>query len=295
MGAGKGNPSMNIVIISDVRLHREGLASLLERVPNLNVVGVVDPKGVLQHPLPRKADAALLDAPSTECLNIVQPLRRQRRRLRIVAVGIREVESEVLACAAAGVDGYVPLNATTDDLVDALGGVMRRELVCSPKVAAPLYNCVGLLRAVSAEPLTVREIEVIDLMNSGLSNKDIARRLEIEASTAKNHVQNILLKLNVHRRGQAAAKLRGLIKDGFELPQQIGENHGFLPAGAVLSGCLAQLLRWLLPPAKGLSPKGLSPKGLTQCLAQLRPAAQRIGRMALPVAASAAASRQSIG
>jgi two-component system, NarL family, nitrate/nitrite response regulator NarL len=123
------------------------------------------------------------------------------------------VESEVLACAAAGVDGYVPLNATAEDLVAALRGVMRQELVCSPKVAASLYNCVGLLRSVSAEPLTIREIEVIDLMNAGLSNKEIARRLGIEASTAKNHVQSILSKLNVHRRGQAAAKLRGLIKD----------------------------------------------------------------------------------
>jgi DNA-binding NarL/FixJ family response regulator len=72
-----------------------------------------------------------------------------------------------------------------------------------------------LLRTVSADPLTVRELEVIDLMNEGLSNKEIARRLRIEVSTAKNHVQNILLKLNVHRRGQAAAKLRALIKDRF--------------------------------------------------------------------------------
>jgi DNA-binding NarL/FixJ family response regulator len=53
-------------------------------------------------------------------------------------------------------------------------------------------------------------------MNEGLSNKEIARRLGIEASTAKNHVQNILLKLNVHRRGQAAAKLRTLIRDRFD-------------------------------------------------------------------------------
>ena len=191
---------MNIVIISDVRLHREGLAGLLEPVPNLKVIGVVEPDGSLQHPPPRKADAALLDAPSPECLNIVQPLRGLRRRLRIVAIGIREVESEVLACAAAGVDGYVPVNATAEDLVAALRGVMRRELVCSPKVAASLYNCVGLLRAVSAEPLTVREIEVIDLMNAGMSNKEIARRLGIEASTSAKQTQSVQrIQLRVRR------------------------------------------------------------------------------------------------
>jgi DNA-binding NarL/FixJ family response regulator len=217
----KGKPSMKVLIASDVRLHREGLACLLERVPRVTVVGAVDASGVLHTPSRRMADVVLLDLVPGDYAKIVGFLRRSRRRIRIVAIGVREEESEVLACAAAGVDGYVPVDATPDDLVAALESVMRRELVCSPKVAASLYNCVGLLRAVSAEPLTIREIEVIDLMNEGLSNKEIARRLGIEASTAKNHVQNILLKLNVHRRGQAAAKLRTLIRDRFDRGEAI--------------------------------------------------------------------------
>jgi two-component system, NarL family, nitrate/nitrite response regulator NarL len=206
---------MNVLIVSDVRLHREGVAALLGQIPEVRVIGAVDVTTALRHPPTRRANAAVLDLPASECQKIVPALRRLRRGMQIVAIGIREVESEVLACAAAGVDGYVPLDAAAEDLVIALRGAMRRELVCSPKVAAALYNCAGLLRAVSAEPLTVRELEVIDLMNEGLSNKEIARRLQIEASTAKNHVQNILSKLQVHRRGQAAAKLRALIKDSF--------------------------------------------------------------------------------
>jgi len=206
---------MNVLIVSDVRLHREGLASLLDTVPAITVVGVVDVDSALRRPSRRTVDVLLLDLLPPECLKIVHRLRELHRRVRIVAIGVREVESEVLACAAAGIDGYVPVNAAADDLVAVLDGLKRHELVCSPKVAASLYNCVGLLRTVSAEPLTVRELEVIDLMNEGLSNKQIAHRLGIEASTAKNHVQNILLKLNVHRRGQAAAKLRALIRDRF--------------------------------------------------------------------------------
>jgi two-component system, NarL family, nitrate/nitrite response regulator NarL len=134
---------MNVLIVSDVRLHREGLACLLEPVPTITVVGVVDVGGAL---------------------NILHRLRQLHRRVRVVAIGVREVESEVLACAAAGIDGYVPVNAAADDLVAVLDGLKRDELVCSPKVAASLYNCVGLLRAVSAEPLTVRELEVVDLI-----------------------------------------------------------------------------------------------------------------------------------
>jgi two-component system, NarL family, nitrate/nitrite response regulator NarL len=205
---------MNVLIVSDVRLHRDGLACLLERVPTITVIGAVGVESAPRYSPRRIPDAVLLDVLSPENLKIVRLLRR-RRRVRIVAVGVREEESEVLACAAAGIDGFVPIDAAADDLVAALAGVMRQELICSPKVAASLYNCVGLLRAVCAEPLTVREIEVIELMNEGLSNKEIARRLGITASTAKNHVQNILMKLNVHRRGQAAAKMRTLLRERF--------------------------------------------------------------------------------
>ncbi len=221
---------MKVLIVSDVQLHRDGLAGLLERVPTVTVVDAIDVDSALRHPSKGRADAVLLDLLPPECLRIVGPLRRSSRRLRIIAIGVREVESEVLACAAAGIDGYVPVDASADELVAALDSAMRHELVCSPKVAASLYNCVGLLRAVSTEPLTARELEVVDLLNGGLSNKEIARRLGIGALTAKNHVQNILLKLNVHRRGQAAAKLRALIRDRFD------SSHAIPPAAAKLMG-----------------------------------------------------------
>lgn len=199
-----------------MRLHRDGLVSLLQRVPSVNVVGSVELCDGLRCLSSKPVDALLVDGVSPENLKLVRSQLGLRRRTRVIAVGIREEESEVLACAAAGIDGYVPLDAAADDLVRVLDSVKRRELVCSPKVAASLYNCAALLASVSAEPLTFRELEVISLMNAGHSNKEIARRLSIEASTTKHHVQNILQKLNVHRRGQAAAKLRMLIRERLE-------------------------------------------------------------------------------
>jgi two-component system, NarL family, nitrate/nitrite response regulator NarL len=219
-----------VLIVSDVRLHRDGLAGLLGRIPAIHVVGAVDVEQA-SHRRPGEAvDAVLIDANSPRGLKCVQLLSRSRRT-RVVAIGIREVESEVLACAAAGVDGYVPLDAAAEDVAAVLASVMRRELVCSPKVAASLYKSAALLGAVSAERLTQRELEVVDLMNAGLSNKEIARRLGIGATTAKNHVQNILQKLQVHRRGQAAAKLRGMIRDRLEpavapAPPALGRARG---------------------------------------------------------------------
>jgi two-component system nitrate/nitrite response regulator NarL len=112
----QGEPSMNVLIVSDVRLHREGLACLLEPVPTITVIGVVDVGGALRRPARRTVDVVLLDLLPPECINVLHRLRQLHRRVRVVAIGVREVESEVLACAAAGIDGYVPVNAATDDL-----------------------------------------------------------------------------------------------------------------------------------------------------------------------------------
>lgn len=124
-------------------------------------------------------------------------------------MGVREVEREILACAAAGIDGYVPTDAAVHDLVAVVESVMRDELVCSPKVAGSLYHSIASLSTDGGGGvvLTRRELQVVELMSRGLSNKEISRSLSIEPCTAKNHVQKILQKLGVHRRGQAAAKI----------------------------------------------------------------------------------------
>jgi DNA-binding NarL/FixJ family response regulator len=132
-----------------------------------------------------------------------------------VAVGVRETASDVLACAAAGIDGYVPIDAALIDMVTAIENVVRGELTCSPKVAASLYQCIGFPGRVIASPLTMRELQVAELINRGCPTKEIAWRLGVQPCTAKNHVRNILHKLQVRRRGQAAAKLRMLIGERF--------------------------------------------------------------------------------
>ena len=150
-------------------------------------------------------------------------LRNLCTRMRIVAFGIRETASEVLACAAAGIDGYVPMDAALDDMVAAIENVVRGELACSPKVAASLYQSIGYSRTAIANrtataianPLTTRELQVADLMNRGCPTKEIAWRLGVQPCTAKNHIRNILHKLQVRRRGQAVAKLRTLIGEHF--------------------------------------------------------------------------------
>jgi DNA-binding NarL/FixJ family response regulator len=202
---------IKLFILGDVRLHREGLALQLAGVSSLQVVGT----GVLSDALrtlpATPVDVALLDTVQLEIATVVAELRRVLRRLRIIAMGVREVESDVLACAAAGIDGYVHMDAAINDVAAVVESVMRGELVVSPKVAASLYHSIASLKADGEVPLTNRELQVVELISRGLSNKEISSRLRIEPCTAKNHVQNIMQKLGAHSRGEAVAKLRGSI------------------------------------------------------------------------------------
>jgi two-component system nitrate/nitrite response regulator NarL len=206
---------IRVFIVSDVRLHRDGLGALLRGCPSINVLGadsVQETQNVLRT---TATDVALIDTPSPGASDFVRALRKVCARIRILAVGIRETASEVVTCAAAGIDGYVPMDAALGDMVIAIENVVRGELTCSPKVAASLYQCIGSSRAVAVSALTTRELQVAELMNLGCPTKEIAWRLGVQPSTAKNHIRNILHKLDVHRRGQAVAKLRTLTGERF--------------------------------------------------------------------------------
>ena len=207
---------IRVFIVSNVRLHREGLVALLRGCPSIEVLGAVSVQETQNVLGTMATDVALLDAVSPSDSDMVGALRKICARVRILAVGVRETASEVLACAAAGIDGYVPMDAALGDMVTAIENVVRGELTCSPKVAASLYQCIGFSRAAAASPLlTTRELQVADLMNRGCPTKEIAWRLGVQPCTAKNHVRNILHKLQVHGRGQAVAKLRTLIGERF--------------------------------------------------------------------------------
>ena len=201
-------PKIRLFILGAVRLHRDGLALQLAGAGNLEVVGTGPLSDAMRTLRSTPADVALLDTFQLEIPKVVESLRQVLRRLRVVAMGVAEVESEVLACAAAGVDGYVRTDASVDEVVTVVQSVMRGELVVSPKVAASLYHSVASMSTDDEVALTARELQVVELVSHGLSNKEISNRLSIETCTAKNHVQNIMQKLGVHRRGQAVAKLR---------------------------------------------------------------------------------------
>jgi two-component system nitrate/nitrite response regulator NarL len=154
-------------------------------------------------------DVAVIDMAPAESHATVHDIQRMAPSVRVIAIGVPEVEQDILRCAEAGVAGYVCREASLDDLICVVQNAMRASLHCSPEIAWSLMRRVAALSADRQRPaeqmrLTVRESEIVALIEHGLSNKEIAGHLGIEVATVKNHVHNLLEKLNVHRRTQIA-------------------------------------------------------------------------------------------
>jgi DNA-binding NarL/FixJ family response regulator len=134
--------------------------------------------------------------------------------MRIVVFAVNENERDIVAWAQAGAVGYIPSSAALSDLVRLVADIRDGKQVCSGRVAAGLLRRVALASPpdsgrVAAPALTRRERQTAELIRVGLSDKEIARQLNISLATTKSHVHNLLGKLNVQRRSQVADCLRG--------------------------------------------------------------------------------------
>jgi DNA-binding NarL/FixJ family response regulator len=201
------------LIVADVRLYREGMSANLSNRPRFEMVGAASNADEALLLIPRTdPDIVIVDMATRESLTVVRRIRDHAPDVQIVGFGVEEVEGEILACAEAGLAGYVPCDASLDDLVMRIESVYRGELLCAPRMAAALFRTLEMRHREDRShtqglALTARERDVLRLIDGGLSNKEIASRLHIEVSTVKNHVHNVLEKLNVTSRMQAAATL----------------------------------------------------------------------------------------
>jgi len=196
-----------VYILSDVRLYRDGLSSVLRG--QLDVVGAGSSCNFLDQIAALHPDVLLLDLAVRDSLEIPTKAREIFPELPVVAFAVGELERDVLACAEAGISGYVPHDGTAEDLVATVRRAQKGELVCSPRIAALLFSRMatltrGRLQHFADACLTRREREIAVLIARNLPNKEIARHLRLGPTTVKNHVHNILQKLNVHRRGDVA-------------------------------------------------------------------------------------------
>jgi two-component system nitrate/nitrite response regulator NarL len=202
-----------LVVISAIRLYREGLAEALDRHEGFEVVATATTAYDVSDDLLRlEPDVVLLDA-SAVGTDHARAILGEAPRIKVVALALSETADDVIPWAKAGAAGFVTREASLEELIDTVAGVMQGQSVASPQLTAALLERVATLvsedRPTTVEArLTSREREILMLIDAGLSNKQIARRLMIEVATVKNHVHNILEKLHVRRRADAAARMR---------------------------------------------------------------------------------------
>jgi two-component system, NarL family, nitrate/nitrite response regulator NarL len=203
---------IRVLVVAETRLFREGLADMLRR-SQVDVVGAAAAgEEALDCVHSLRPEVVLLDMARLENTETLRALVAAVPTTKVVAIAVPEIERHVMLCAEAGIAGYVPRDGSVSDLLATLDSVGSGETLLSPRMAAGLLRRVAALAA-EQEPdvdlrLTPREFEIAELLSDGLTNKEIAQRLFVEVATVKNHVHNILEKLGVRRRGEAAARVR---------------------------------------------------------------------------------------
>lgn len=205
---------IRVLVVDDQDLYRRGLQLVLSQEPDINVVGQArDGAQAVDAAIELTPDVVLMDIqmPRRSGIEAAAAIRAQVPSARIVMLTSSEEESDLFEAIRAGAHGYLLKTLPEDELAEGLRSVYAGHSPISPSMASKLlleFSAISVqaprLPTVDVPRLTVREVEVLKLLARGSSNRDIARELFISENTVKNHVRNILDKLQLHSRMQAA-------------------------------------------------------------------------------------------
>ncbi|WP_333691749.1 response regulator transcription factor [Chloroflexus sp.] len=217
-----------LIIVHTVSLFRDGLRLALAAAPHFQVIGEAsNGQQAIQLVDQVDPDMVLMDInlPGIHGLEVARVIKRSHPHIAIILFGPVNDGSAVVKAIRAGVSAFVPANVDLADLLETLQQVRRGEypindiVLSSPEVAATVLEAfrqmVGDEEAQAVfSPLSSRELEVLELVAAGRTNREIASQLDISNQTVKNHISSILRKLAVNDRTQAVvyAMRRGWIK-----------------------------------------------------------------------------------
>jgi DNA-binding NarL/FixJ family response regulator len=204
---------ITVAIIEDNRLVREGMTDMLNELPDVQVVLAatslessmlkkINPKVVL-------LDVGLQDRNS---LRLAESVKKDMADSRVIVMDLLPMHEEIAEFVNAGVAGFILKDATFEDFVGTIRSVADGGRVLPATMTGTLFSQIartavsrGREAALESVKMTQREREVIALIAVGLSNKEIAKRLNIATDTVKSHVRNVMEKLALHSRLQIAA------------------------------------------------------------------------------------------
>lgn len=210
---------ITVAIVDDNRLVREALTAMLDRLADVHVVaaGVADETFMDE----ARPDVVLLDVGlgDADSLRVAGALTKHASAPKVIVMDLIPMNEDIVQFVNAGVSGFVLKDATFDEFVATIRAVAAGGKVLPPRMTESLFSQIAMAaagprgheRVLEDVRMTRREREVIELIGEGLSNKEIAQRLNIASHTVKSHVRNVMEKLALHTRLQIAAYVR---KDG---------------------------------------------------------------------------------
>jgi len=206
---------ISVLVIEDNRLVRDGLAQLLDAQPDFKVVAAAAgaSAGLLQV-RDTKPHVVLVDASlgNQDSRRFVESVRKEAPESKVIVMDLLPAHEDVIAFIKAGASGFIVKDATVDDFVRTIRSVAAGADVVPPALTGTLLSHIvdqavtrSTTAVLEAVLMTKREREITSLIADGLSNKEIAQRLNIATYTVKSHVHNILEKLALRTRLQIAA------------------------------------------------------------------------------------------
>ena len=203
---------IRVIVVDDQELFRRGLIMLLSVEDGIDVVGEAS-DGVAAPELAATAvpDVVLMDVrmPKRSGIEACITIKDAAPSAKILMLTVSEEEADLYEAVKNGASGYLLKDASIDEVAQAVALVADGQSLISPSMATKLLDefkqmsVIGRRQDVAAPRLTERELEVLRLVARGLNNRDIAKDLFISENTVKNHVRNILEKLQLHSRMEA--------------------------------------------------------------------------------------------
>jgi two-component system NarL family response regulator len=207
--------STKVLIVDDHALFRQGVRNAIEPEEDFEVVGEAgDGTEAVAKAKELRPDLILMDInmPHGNGLEAVSAIKRELPAVRIIMLTVHDEDENLLEALKRGAKGFLSKRVRAKDLLDSLRDVMKgRVTIAGPMAEKILKEFVRLAEIEAghiASQLTPREKEVLQKLSEGLSNKDIGLSLSISKNTVKTHVTNILRKLHLQTRSQAAAYAR---------------------------------------------------------------------------------------
>lgn len=207
--------NIRVLVVNEQKLVCNLISSLLAEEKDIEVVGHATDLDQATHLISR-CNIMLVSTqlPERGALRLIRKIVFEHHPVKVLVLGLTESRAQIIQYIEAGAVGYVLKDDSADALVQSIRAAAEDQAIVSPRIAAALMARLTALaqlfsnvEAIISDPkaLTDREREVLELIGEGLSNLQIGLRLFIEVGTVKNHVHNILKKLEVNNRQEAAA------------------------------------------------------------------------------------------